>query len=255
MNNEIDNIFAEAAEAPEERTNTFQADIDVGDANLYDHSAEESLIAAEGGGEEQIPVPPQPEHMEMPLHNQALQADPVATLKEQTERSFTGTFDVGKVVVSPDERAEFVRSALHDTEMIFEVTLEGVSATVKIAIPPETFTTSAAAAATAWGRSGFNDKESDLQWLLSFQQMHAWFMVREIGGVPTPWSDAFCDGIPKFSSQRAHLANPDNFETFFVMTPARWRMIVEAMRIAEFKYKLCTEAWQDRSFFTPAGTA
>jgi hypothetical protein len=85
--------------------------------------------------------------------------------------------------------------------------------------------------------------------------MHAWFMVREINGTPTPWSDVFCDGIPKTSVSRAKLAEPSNFEEFFVMTPIRWRMIVEAMRIAEFKYKLCMEAWQDRSFFTTAGTA
>jgi hypothetical protein len=254
MNDDIENIFADAAEEPEESTSTFEASVDVGGVDLYDHSAEEAAIA-EVEKEDEIPIPEQPEHMDLPLHNNALQADPVGSLKEQAERSFTGTFDVGKVVVTPEERTEFVRSALHDTEMIFDVELEGLATTIRVAIPPETFTTSAAAAATAWGRDGFNDKDSDLQWLLSFQQMHAWFMVREIGGVPTSWSDAFCDGVPKFSSLRETLKNPDNFETFFIMTPARWRMIVEAMRIAEFKYKLCTEAWQDRSFFTSAGTA
>lgn len=254
MNDDITNIFEAAAEAPETNAKVFNAELEVGDVNLFDHSAEAAAIAKENK-EDELPVPEQPAHMSIPLVNKALQADPVGALKEQAERSFTGTFDVGTVTVTEVERSEFLRSALHDTEMVFEIKLEGVATMLRVAMPPEAFTTSAAAAATAWGRSGFNDKESDLQWLLSFQQMHAWFMVREIDGAPTPWSDAFCDGIPKFSFQRAHLANPDNFETFFVMTPARWRMIVEAMRIAEYKYKLCTEAWQDRSFFTSAGTA
>ena len=255
MNDDIDNIFAEAAEAPEEKAATFSAEMEVGDVDLFDHSAEEGAIREAEGDNDDIVAPEQPEHIEAPLHNRALQADPVADLKAQAERSFTGTFDVGKVTVDPDERTAFLRAALHDTEMCFDVRLEGLDVTIKIAIPPETFTTNAAAAATAWAKLGFNDKDSDIQWLLSFQQMHAWFMVREIDGIPTTWSDDFCDGIPKTSFTRAKLSDPDNFETFFVMTPARWRMLVEAMRIAEFKYKLCLEAWQDRSFFIPAGTA
>ncbi len=254
MNDDIDNIFAAAAEAPEKNASQFEATMDVGDVDLFDHSAEEAAIN-EAEKTDEIPIPEQPEHIQAPLHNPALQADPVADLKEKAERSFTGTFDVGKVTVDALERADFLRAALHDKEVVFDVKLEGVDASVKIAIPPEFFTTSAASAANAWGVSGFNDRDSDLQWLLSFQQMHAWFMVREINGVPTPWSDAFCDGMPKSSFLRATLKEPDNFEAFFVMQPVRWRMIVEAMRIAEFKYKLCLEAWQDRSFFMPAGTA
>ena len=254
MNDDTDNIFSEVAEAPEENAQTFTATLDTKGVNLFDHSEEEAAIDA-AEKEDDIPIPEQPEHIEAPLHNKALQADPAGDLKARAEKAFTGTFDVGSVTVTPDERVEFLRAALHDKEVGFDVVLSGVDATIRVVIPPEAFTTSAAAAATAWGASGFNDKDSDLQWLLSFQQMHAWFMVREINGVPTAWSDAFCDGIPKSSSMRGQLKDPNNFEEFFVMQPVRWRMIMEAMRIAEFKYKLCLEAWQDRSFFTSAGTA
>jgi hypothetical protein len=251
---DIDNIFAAASEPPEEKTQAFSAVMDTEGIDLFDHSAEEAEVNAEKK-DDSIHIPAQPEHIDLPLNNRDLQEDPVGELRNRVERSFTGTFDVGSVVVEPDERSAFLRSALHDTEIIFDVRLTGVGVTIKIALPTETFTTDAASAATAWGESGYNDKHSNIQWLLTFQQMHAWFMVREINGVPTPWSDAFCDGVPKTSVTRAHLKEPANFEEFFVMTPVRWRMIVEAMRIAEFKYKLCMEAWQDRSFFTTAGTA
>lgn len=251
---DIDNIFAAAAEPPEEQAQAFSAVMDTEGIDLFDHSAEEAEIKTESK-EDSIHIPAQPDHIELPLNNRRIQEDPIGDLKERAERSFTGTFDVGSVVVEPEERTAFLRAALHDTEVIFDVKLTGVDVTLKIAIPTETFTAEAAAAATAWGNSGHNDKNSDLQWLLSFQQMHAWFMVREINGVPTPWSEDFCDGIPKSSITRNTLKEPANFEEFFVMTPIRWRMIVEAMRIAEFKYKLCMEAWQDRSFFTTAGTA
>jgi hypothetical protein len=256
MNEEtdIDNIFAAAAEPPEEQARAFSAVMDTEGVDLFDHSAEEAEIKA-NAKEDSIHIPEQPEHIDLPLNNRLIHEDPIGDLKERAERSFNGTFDVGSVVVEPEERTAFLRAALHDTEMMFNVKLTGVDATLKIAIPTDTFTTDAAAAATAWGKSGHNDKNSELQWWLSFQQMHAWFMVREINGIPTPWSDVFCDGVPKTSVSRGHLAEPSNFEEFFVMTPVRWRMIIEAMRIAEFKYKLCMEAWQDRSFFTTAGTA
>lgn len=253
-NDNPESIFAEAAEPPEEGAATFKAEVETAGIDLYDHSAEEAVLAQEEKGDA-IPIPDQPERLEAPLLNPAIQEDPAGSIREQAERAFTGTFDVGTVTVTPEERADFLRAALHDTEMVFDVELAGVDSVIRIAIPPESFTTSAGAAAAAWGKAGFNDPESDMQWLLCFQQMHAWFMVREINGTPTSWSDDFCDGIPASSFLRNKLRDPDNFEVFFSMAPVRWRMIVEAMRAAEFKYKLCLEAWQDRSFFTSAGTA
>lgn len=251
---EDNSIFAEAAEAPEVGTQAFEADLSTEGTNLFDHSAEQAAIAKEEELDG-VPIPEPPGHVEAPINNAKLLDNPLDDLKAMAEKSFNGTFDVGSVTVTPSEREDFLRAALHDSELQFDIHLEGVGVVISVVIPPETFTTSAASAADAWGKKGFNDKDSDIQWTLSFQQMHAWFQVRAINHAPTAWSDAFCDGVPKMSYMRNQLSDPDNFETFFTMQPPRWRMLVEAMRVAEYKYKLCQEAWHDKSFFTHAGIA
>jgi hypothetical protein len=251
---EDNNIFAESTEAPEVGAQNFEADMSTEGTNLFDHSAEMAAIAEE----EQldgVPIPEPPDHVEAPINNAKMLESPVEDLRAMAERSFNGTFDVGSVTVTPSEREDFLRAALHDSELQFDIRLEGINTVVSVVIPPETFTTSAASAANAWAKLGHNDADSDVQWVLSFQQMHVWFQVRAVNHTPTAWSDTFCDGMPKMSEMRRQLADPDNFETFFTMQPARWRMLVEATRIAEYKYKLCQEAWHDKSFFTRAGIA
>jgi len=50
------------------------------------------------------------------------------------------------------------------------------------------------------------------------------------------------------------LADPTAIEVMTNMNATRWRMLMEAMYMAEMKYKLCLQNWQDRSFFTGADT-
>lgn len=265
---DIDDIFTAVKEEPEAdqpaatstpdaQSKEFRFEADISDTGIdpYDDSEAQRLINEEAD-KDMVAAPEAPPHMSVPVTNEKLLLDPIAPLTDEIERRFGGVFELDKFVkVTQFEREDFVRAALFDAELVFRIELPGVSVVMDVAIPPESFTVSAAAAARHWGKIGFNEKESDMQWLLSFQQLHAWFQIRSINGEPTSWSTTFCDGVPKLSDMRATMADPENFNEFFSMNATRWRMIVEAMRIAEYKYKLCLEAWHDRSFFTSAGTA
>jgi hypothetical protein len=259
---EIDNIFAAAQEEPETEAAAadpakpgFEIKADASDIDLYDDSEERKLIREEEE-KSMVTAPEPPARETIPLRNATVTIDAVKELNEEVERRFGGLFDLNnQVTVTETERDAFVRAALFDAEMLFKVEIPGIGITYDVAIPPEAFTVSAAAAARHWGRIGFNDKESEMQWLLSFQQMHAWFQIRSVNGEPTPWSVDFCDGLPKLSDLRKTMNDPDNFDVFHRMNATRWKTMVEAMRVAEYKYKLCLEAWHDRSFFTSADTA
>ena len=85
--------------------------------------------------------------------------------------------------------------------------VERIAADVKVVIPADIFTNAAAAAANKWAKEDYIDSDSDLQWLLTFQQMHAWFQVREIDGKPTDWAEDWEDGLPKLSELRRRLAD------------------------------------------------
>lgn len=258
---EIDNIFAAAQEEPDapeasdaESKEEFNIKADMGDIDPYDDSEARKLIREEEE-KNMVAAPEPPERIVLPLNNPTVVHDSVKELNDEVERRFSGLFDLHKhVTVTPLERDAFVRAALFDSELKYDVSIPGIDIAFEVAIPPDSFTVSAAAAARHWGKIGFNEPESDMQWLLSFQQMHAWYQIRAINGEPTQWSDFFCDGVPKLSALRAVLADPNNFETFHTMNATRWKAMVEALRIAEYKYKLCLEAWHDRSFFTTAGT-
>lgn len=249
-------IFAGVTEEPEEGAAQFHAEVDLADVGIdpFDHASEERAIG-EDRAKNSIPAPERPTRLTAPVNTPALLEDPVADLKTDVDASFSGVFNVGPVTVEPDERERFMRCALHDEEMWFDITLEGMDTTVRVAIPPESFTAAVATAISAWDKAGVVDSSSNMQFYLAMQQLHAWFQVREVGGKHTPWSDAFADGMPKASWIRQFTRDPDNFDAFFNMSAARWRLLVESMRVAEFKYKLCLEAWRDRSFFTQAGTA
>lgn len=250
------NIFSMAAEPPEEGAKTFKMEVDTSASgiDLMDHQAEAKALRQDEE-ESGVHVPPKPERVTEPTRNPAIEVNPVDELKTLVDQAFSDTYEFGKVEVSAEERQRFVRAALHDNPMWFDIMLEGVGIVVRVVIPPEPFTTAAANAVTEWGKRKTMDPDSNLQWYLAFQQIHAWYQVREIEGVATEWSSMFEDGNPKHSEIRKFINEPDNFEVFFNMSAVKWRMIVEAMRMAEAKYKICVQAWRDKSFFTSAGTA
>ena len=227
--------------------------VPLGDIDPYDHSAEQSVVA-ESRRAAGIAPPDMPETVREPDRNPAMMKNSTDPLQEEMERRFSQSFGDLKVEVTAVERDAFVRAALHDEEFILDIEMEGVGATVRVAIPTDEFTNSASAAVTQWGREGFIDKDSDLQWLLAFQQIHAWGQVRAVNGEPTSWSDFWADGIPSIKDMRAAMRAVDTFDPIFRIHGVRWRLMLDAIRIAELKYKICLQNWRDRSFFAGADT-
>ncbi len=232
---------------------TLHMTVPLGDVDPFDHSAEEGAKRdhAKGLG---VAPPEMPETAPEPLRNPAMMANATDPLQEEMERRFTQTYGEMKVEVTAQERDAFVRAALHDEELIWQIDLAGVGATIHVAIPPDEFTTSASAAVTRWGADGHIDKDSDLQWLLAFQQLHAWYQIRAIDGEPTKWSDYWVDGMPPLKAMRETMRDPVVVDPIALLNAARWRLILEATRIAELKYKICLQNWRDRSFFAGADT-
>lgn len=227
--------------------------VDTGDIDPYDHSAEQNARHEHESKMGTAP-PPMPETSEEPIRNKAVMHDATDALKEEMERRFSQEFGDLTVEVTQQERDAFVRSALHDGEFLMDIPLEGVQATVTVALPPDAFTNSAAAAVKRWGKEGYIDADSDLQWILAFQQIHAWYQVRAINGEPTEWSDYWAGGIPSMRDVREQMNDIKVFDPIINMGAVRWRMILDAIRIAELKYKICLQNWKDRSFFGGADT-
>jgi len=231
----------------------LKASLPLGGVDPFDHKPEQDAIDAKKK-EDGVAPPPMPTDDVTQLRNPNMMMSATDRLQDEMERRFQLEVGDMKVQVTGADRDAFVRAAMHDTELIFDIQLDGLQATVQIAMAPDEFTTSASAAVNQWGRDGHIDKDSDLQWLLAFQQMHAWYQVRAINGEPTAWSDFWVDGMPPLSAIRKRMREHDSFEPFFRMSAARWRMLLDAVRTAEFKYKVCLQNWKNRSFFTGAAT-
>ena len=151
MSQEPTNIFADVAEEPEVGVKQYHVEADLDDLGIdvFDHEPEEKAIrSTEADLGIDAPLPPDRE--EIPLHNKTIMDDPVADVKRTITESFNDVFDIGKVEVTADERERFVRCALHDTEMYFDVELEGIGSLVRVAIPTESFTTVAVSAIDVW---------------------------------------------------------------------------------------------------------
>ena len=231
----------------------LDASIPVGGVDPFDHGVEQDAVDQKQR-QDGVAPPPLPADTDVPLRNPAMMANATDQLQDEMERRFRLELGDTKVKVTAVDRDAFVRAALTDSELQFDIELEGIAATVRIAIPPDEFTTSASAAVNLWGREGHIDKDSDLQWLLAFQQLHAWYQVRAINGEPTPWSDFWVDGIPTLGKMRERMRDYASFDEFFRMRAVRWRMLLDAIRTAEFKYKICLQNWKNRSFFIGADT-
>jgi hypothetical protein len=220
--------------------------------DLTDHNPEAQAIKQDQKKDGVAPLEERP-HPHTRIQNPNILQDPVGDAVRDLD-PFSDNFDIGKVEVTARERDQFVRAALHDTEMIFDIYLEGIDAYVKVAIPTESFTALTGNMLEVWDSKGVADARSNVSWLLTFQQMHAWYQIREFAGLETQWASFFDDGVPKISAIRKHLEDPENLDAVVNMNSARWRMMVNAMALAEYKYKMCLDAWRTRAFFAKADT-
>lgn len=220
--------------------------------DLTDHNPEAQAIRQEQKKDGVSALEERP-HPHTRIQNPNILQDPVGDAVRDID-PFSDNFEIGKVEVTARERDQFVRSALHDTEMIFDIYLEGIDAHVKVAVPTEAFTALTGNMLEVWDAKGAADARSNVSWLLTFQQMHAWYQIREFAGIETSWASFFDDGVPKVSAIRKHLENPENLDDVVNMNSARWRMMVNAMALAEYKYKMCLDAWRTRAFFAKADT-
>jgi hypothetical protein len=256
---ELSNLF----EPPEEGVQTLdsqdtgskqpQMEAPLDGVDLMDHSQEE---AARRKAEDDAGVAPpdMPETKEFFTgKNRVVDTDAVDILQQEMQRRFQDATAVPAVEVSQDERDDFMRALLHDAALSFDVDVAGL--TFRVVLPPEDFTMAAAAAAGEWAEQGFNSPTSDLQWALSFQQMHAWWQIRAVNNDPAPWvGDADYESMTS-AQIREFLRRPENLEPVRRVSLVRWRAMVDAMRIAEAKYRICLRNLHDRSFFTGADTA
>jgi hypothetical protein len=231
----------------------LDASIPLGSVDPFDHKSEQDALEKKQK-QDGVAPPPLPTDAPTPLRNPAMMANTTDQLHDEMERRFQMEMGETKVKVTSADRDAFVRAALTDCELQFDIVLDGVEATISVAIPPDEFTTSASAAVNLWSRKEHIDKDSDLQWLLAFQQLHAWYQIRAINGEPTPWSDFWVDGIPAMSKVRERMRDYASFDEFFRMHAVRWRMLLDAIRTSELKYKICLQNWKNRSFFTGADT-
>ncbi len=231
----------------------LKASAPLGDVDPFDHSAEQDAIDGQKSADGVAP-PPLPTDEPTGLNNPNVMMSATDKLQDEMERRFRLEMGDTNIQVTAADRDAFVRAALTDAELLFTIPVEGLDATVTVALAPDEFTTSVAAAVTQLGKEGHIDKDSDLQWLLAFQQLHAWYQVRAINGEPTPWSDYWADGFPPLKDVRARMRDYESFQVFHRMNATRWRMLLEAIRTAEHKYKVCLHNWKNRSFFTGADT-
>lgn len=248
-------LFSQAAAMSDNSVQPKEITINPADygIDLLDHNPEVDAIRSEDD-KDGVAAPEELPHPHTRIERTAVLQDPIGDMKKKID-PFVDDFEIGHVEVTADERDAFIRSALHDTEMVFNIHLEGPDIDVKVAIPPEAFTVMTAQVIDIWDSEGRIDTKSSINWLLTFQQVHAWFQVREFAGTPTKWSSFFDDGVPRISEIRERVKNFDTFEDIINTGPARWRMMVNAMALAEYKYKMCLDAWRTRAFFEKADTA
>lgn len=229
--------------------------IPTGGVDPFDHSAEVAAARAQQAKDGTLP-PDMPETKTIPPHNPAMGESSADALRDEMEARFA--HDAGElkgIKATAADRDAFARAALHDSELVFDIPVEGLGVTVQVAVPPDDFTTSAAAALSHWEAGDVIDKDSGMQWLLAFQQIHAWYQIRAVDGVPTPWSDYWAgEKHPPLSDIRAKMKDASTFDPIFSLGAVRWRMLLYAIRAAEAKYRICLQRWNDRTFFIGADT-
>jgi hypothetical protein len=254
---DIDKILKKAFEKPAEGAATFQHEVDLAAAgvDLSDHSEERALIM-DDARKDGVTVPDLPAVPEVPPES-TFDTDPVAEARAAFDKAFLQEFDFATIEIGAVERDRYYRCGLHDEEMWFLVEVPGADLSIKVAIPSVSRSEAAIAALDAWGAAGEIGQNS-MQYLHGFQLLNVWLMVREINGKPTDWYEQALEeagGKLAYRNLRALLSNPDTVESVREIGDVRWQAVTLAVRIAEYRHKLCLDAVRTRKVFTTAGSA
>lgn len=254
---DIDDVIKKAFETPAEGAATFQHEVDLEQAgiDITDHSEEQGLVR-DDAQRDGVTVPDLPEVAEMKPAS-TFDEDPVTTAKAAMDAAFAADFDFASIVVDPVEQDRFYRCGLHDVEMWYEVAVPGSGLRVKVVIPPVSLSEAAIAALNAWGEAKEIGSNS-MQYLHGFQLLNLWLMVREVNDIPTDWYEQAVEdagGKLTYRALRKLLSDPDTVESVRNVNSVRWQAITLAVRIAEYRDKLCLDALRSRKVFTSAGSA
>jgi hypothetical protein len=260
---EIDE-FAEFRQLPESGADSDQTDqpapeagkeYDLSGVDLTDNSGEEEAVRAYNKEKGKPEGTTKPDWKELAVQNPPLM-EKVTDKKEEIMRdTFSVAYeDLGKITVTDVEKDRFLRAALHDTPMQFDIFVPATGSLVKTSIPADQFTSWAIGALKSWEECGQIDPKSTVQWILGFQQMHAFLQIDSVDNIPMPWAEIRDQLLETPSKLYAHLRDPDNFAVFFRMNDVRWQVLAYVLRVVEIKYKICTEALMSRDFFQAAGT-
>lgn len=253
IHQEPEDIFADVREVPDPDAVPAERVMDLGDTtDITDHSVEEAVKESRNK-ELGVHVPTKPETLQAPLTNPVMTDEAAGEeARLAAEAAFRDEIDRIKIEVTDEEKTRFIRAALHDTEMIFDIPLEGLDMVVSVAMPSEAFTSAAEMIVLRWGKDGHIDAESRLQFTVAFQQVHLWHQIRAINGQTVPWA---WDGTPTLSEIKAFAFNYENLSDVINWSSTKHRLLMRASMIAETKYRICMTNLHDRTFFTGAATA
>lgn len=253
---ETKRAIAAAFEPPEPGAARFAHEVDLHTAGVdLGDTAQEDALRKDEDAKNGVAVPEKPEKTTV-LPSPVFESNPVEEARVAVQNAFEKEFDFGKVTVSDAEKDRFLRCGLHDEQMFYDVEVEGLGLMIRVNILPESYTDAAMAALADWVKNEVIG-EGNMQWLLGFQLMHAWMQIERIADQPTDWLEKHLPegGTLTYRKLREILANEETVEPLRNMGAVRWRAVALAIRIAEYKQKLCLEALLNRDFFTSAGTA
>ncbi len=252
---DIQALLKKAFEPPTEGAEAFKFDVSLDGVNLTDHTQEERLVQndAERDG---VLVPELPA-IEPSEDTSTFDKDPVDDVKATLNAAFAKDYDFASVVVEQDERERFYRCGLHDEAMWFDIDLPKFGMVIKVVIPPVSHSEAAIAALNAWGEAGEIGGNS-MQYLHGFQLLNVWLMVRAVNDKATEWYEAALEdagGKLTHRALRKLLSNTDTVEPVREVNDVRWQAMSLAVRIADYKNKICLDALRSRVVFTTAGSA
>lgn len=235
-------------EAPEKGATLL--DVPMDPSVLMDHSVEQEALK-QHDAETGIHIPEIPTAQEIRTSQQFDANVDAEERRRNMELPFQHLDDrLGEITVEPEERANFLRSALHGDDLYFNAHIPGLNVDVKVRMAKPSFTNAMTLAIEAQ----LKDRPALAgDWLSRFQFLSLWLMVEEYDGRPTAWYGAL-NPAPSYRQLIEILTNEELIEKMRDMPEPQFESMLVACYIAEKKLKKCLEALTDRSFFATAAT-